>query len=235
MGKKEPQLDENGPVEGKEFSMDLDDYRAGDRFRDVEEDWEEADTGDDADEIVYENVSVDEFGMDSEGRDVVEDGLPLKPVSIRRKKTHEKADPASEPILPENQKLLNALKVFKIAASDTCEYLIRAGKVEVNGSVVKDSKFAVNARKDKIVVNGGWINSKQSIDLAERTKPKKGKRKKKAEPEPVTDQDVDILPRGQRDFRSSKVVKRNEEGEKFKGREIDGGFSSKRGKRRPRY
>jgi len=31
--------------------------------------------------------------MDSEGRDVVEDGLPLKPVSIRRKKTPEKSDP----------------------------------------------------------------------------------------------------------------------------------------------
>jgi len=40
---------------------------------------------------------------------------------------------ASQPVLPENQKLLNALKVFKIAASDTCEYLIRAGRVEVNG------------------------------------------------------------------------------------------------------
>lgn len=64
--------DASGRIMGKEESLELDDYREGDRFRDFEADWEEVTVDDDDNELVFEKLDVDEFGMDSEGRDVVE-------------------------------------------------------------------------------------------------------------------------------------------------------------------
>lgn len=110
-----------------------------------------------------------------------------------------------------------ALSQMNVASFETCGFLVRSGRVQVNGTVVKDGKVKINRFDDIITVNGTEYGSMESI------------LKEEAEEEDKEDEldDLNILPRAQKDFYYPGST-RNEDNIKKYNRRVDGGFYASR-------
>jgi len=132
-------------------------------------------------------------------------------------------------------KLIGALKELRVAASETCEYLISGGLVTVNGKVRTERNSRVDISKDVICVSNRIVNGAETNDTkgpGKTTSNSRGAKGKNASHDDLSDDDdVDIMPRSQRDFRNSGIMEKKRDGEDFYGKKVDGGFlASKRRK-----
>lgn len=115
--------------------------------------------------------------------------------------------------------LTSALASLNIASVETCCFLVRSGCVRVNGEVMRNEKAKVNRKEDVLVVNGNEYGTLESA-LEERANAT----------EDQFDETIDpsLLPRAQRDFRTTSRKDPGPNSTKKYNRRVDGGFYSNR-------
>lgn len=108
---------------------------------------------------------------------------------------------------------------MNVASIETCEFLVRSGRVRVNGVVVSDQKAKIHRFDDDLVVNGLPCGTMALHEGNAKTLPGD---------ENGEMVDTKFLPRGQRDFRNSPRPKPGPENFKKYSRRVDRGFFSSR-------
>ncbi|KAI0564824.1 RNA-binding S4 [Gracilaria domingensis] len=110
------------------------------------------------------------------------------------------------PLVKHKMSLLKALMKLNVASSETCELLIRSGRVRVNGNTIREHKTRIDIFQDLLWISGTDYGTVH-------------------DGEPVQFSDSELEPRTQKDFRSS--IPEGGLNRKFT-RRIDGGFYSRR-------
>ncbi|CAN8068153.1 unnamed protein product [Agarophyton chilense] len=112
----------------------------------------------------------------------------------------------SNPLAKQKMSLLKALMKLNVASSETCELLIRNGRVRVNGKTVKEHRARIDTFEDMLWISGTDYGTVQD-----------------GQPVPLIDSEIE--PRKHRDFRSSIP----EQGlDRKYSRRVDGGFYSRK-------
>lgn len=115
--------------------------------------------------------------------------------------------------------LASALASLDVASIETCGFLVRSGCVRVNGEVVRNEKAKIHRLDDVLVVNGKEYGT---YEFALQSK--------KDSQDSTTPDVIDrnILPRSQRDFRSTSRQGTDVDSQKKYNRRVDRGFYSSR-------
>lgn len=122
---------------------------------------------------------------------------PPPPQPPKSKSPNEKAAGAgSAPAPPAKVKthttLVRALVSLKVASHDTCSFLIRQGRICVNGEMVTDDLTRVDRMNDRLLFNGVDLGTVEAATLQMSEDAQREPRSRRDRPQP----DADLLKRG---------------------------------------